>query len=273
LWSRDSEDEASKKSIFCPWPELVAFATRNFIFPQIICNVIEDQNNNRQSLTSIKEVKKSSSVKKQPLKRLDLKKDLQITVQNHNGEFKAQIGNAFIHKDPEEASRWYRSAQTPSALYNLAVCHELGLTTGGEDLKKAFKYYKEAAKKHHPAATYNLALFYFYGRGVVQENDTIGEFYLREAASLGVTKAQTHLLSLQSESKIQTSSSVQNISDDDDGGSIKSARIESPTLRASASSPNIRDEALKSVRNERMCLDDNMLGLHYTTRILPLITV
>nr|CAH0100601.1 unnamed protein product [Daphnia galeata] len=86
--------------------------------------------------------------------------------------------------------------------YNLGICYEQGIGTS-QNLDKAFKHYKEAATKNHPAAQYNLGLL-FYRRYLnnekSKENDLSEAFsHLRQAAHHGLEEARSALIFLTNE--------------------------------------------------------------------------
>ena len=112
-------------------------------------------------------------------------------------------------------------------LYNLAIAYETGRHVSGStepDLKMAFEYYERAAGLNHKFATYNLALFYIYGKGPVETNLEEGTRLLEKAFGMGVKEAEVFrdfkevieaskknlTLSSQSKDSLHTSSSAPN---------------------------------------------------------------
>ena len=75
------------------------------------------------------------------------------------------------------------------ALYNLGVAYEKGIYADDSktqpDLNMAFEYYERASDMNHKCATYNLALYYLYGKGPVAKDLVKGTELLEKANSLG----------------------------------------------------------------------------------------
>ncbi|XP_012277180.1 uncharacterized protein LOC105697980 [Orussus abietinus] len=84
---------------------------------------------------------------------------------------------------------------SPGSIFNLGLCHELGLGTV-IDCVKAAKYYEEAANKGHADAMYNLGVYYAQGRGGVSMDLNRARSLFTNAAQLGQVNAQ-HALSLE----------------------------------------------------------------------------
>jgi hypothetical protein len=84
------------------------------------------------------------------------------------------------------------NATCAKALYNLAIAYETGRhcdQTSEPDLKLAFEYYDRAARLNHKFATYNLALFYLYGKGPIERDPVTGGLLMRKAFDMGVDRA------------------------------------------------------------------------------------
>lgn len=82
-----------------------------------------------------------------------------------------------------------------ASMFNLGLCHELGLGTL-VDHKKAAKCYNDAAEQGHADATYNLGVFHAQGKGGFTVDIDRARSYFIKAAKLGQTQAQ-HALDLE----------------------------------------------------------------------------
>ncbi|KOC67332.1 Death ligand signal enhancer [Habropoda laboriosa] len=81
------------------------------------------------------------------------------------------------------------------SMFNLGLCHELGLGTL-VDHAKAAKYYSDAAEQDHADAIYNLGVFYAQGIGGFTVDLDRARNYFIKAAKLGQRQAQ-HALDLE----------------------------------------------------------------------------
>lgn len=94
---------------------------------------------------------------------------------------------------PDEAMQcWSNCEASARAFFNMGVAYESGrhATDAEPDLARAHDCYALAASMGHRDATYNLALFYLYGKGKIDANVDRAIELLRIAASKGVTSAQ-----------------------------------------------------------------------------------
>ncbi|XP_076750614.1 uncharacterized protein LOC143423284 [Xylocopa sonorina] len=87
------------------------------------------------------------------------------------------------------------SLSSAASMFNLGLCHELGLGTL-VDHAKAAKYYNDAAERGHADATYNLGVFHAQGRGGFSVDIDRARDYFIKAAKLGQSQAQ-HALDLE----------------------------------------------------------------------------
>nr|XP_026497539.1 uncharacterized protein LOC113401721 [Vanessa tameamea] len=131
------------------------------------------------------------------------------TSDNDLGEVLNSIENrlglaAIENGQPQEGLNLLRSAANRNhapAIYNLALCYELGL---GVDIneKIAMEYYRSAAALQHPGALYNLGIYYGQGRGGLSRDDVTAIRLLRLAAVQGQQDAIKALNSLKDASDI-----------------------------------------------------------------------
>lgn len=105
-----------------------------------------------------------------------------------------------IKRNPQLAFKCWKSCdgRLASALFNLGVVYEKGdPPVGRPDLPEAFHHYKLAARMGHKYATYNLALFYIYGRPPVEQDVLLGHKLMTRAAYMGVKQAQKMVIELE----------------------------------------------------------------------------
>ncbi|XP_015509806.1 uncharacterized protein [Neodiprion pinetum] len=115
------------------------------------------------------------------------------------GEFEFQMGmKALEEKRHKEAVKHFSagaSLASSASMFNLAVCHEMGLGTSVNH-KEAAKRYRAAAENGHADAMYNLGVFHAQGRGGLEVNMKMARKLFTEAAKLGQPQAQ-HALNLE----------------------------------------------------------------------------
>ncbi|XP_017876907.1 uncharacterized protein LOC108623112 [Ceratina calcarata] len=87
------------------------------------------------------------------------------------------------------------SLSSAASMFNLGLCHELGLGTLVDHVKAA-KYYSDAADQGHADATYNLGVYHAQGRGGFTVDINRARDYFVKAAELGQSQAQ-HALDLE----------------------------------------------------------------------------
>ncbi|WP_347303652.1 tetratricopeptide repeat protein [Croceibacterium sp. TMG7-5b_MA50] len=98
-------------------------------------------------------------------------------------------------RNVRRAVRYYRQAARfglPSAQYSLAQLLEFGDEGVPQDLEEALGWYREAANAGHPGALFALAIAFDRGEGVPRNLDTALGFY-KQAALLGHSGAMTSL--------------------------------------------------------------------------------
>ncbi|KAK1135723.1 hypothetical protein K0M31_000304 [Melipona bicolor] len=114
-------------------------------------------------------------------------------------EFELQYGLKALeeerYKDAIKHFTVGASLSSAASMFNLGLCHELGLGTL-VDHRQAAKYYNDAAKQGHADATYNLGVFYAQGRGDFTVDIDRARNYFIKAAKLGQSQAQ-HALELE----------------------------------------------------------------------------
>ncbi|CAG9793432.1 unnamed protein product [Diatraea saccharalis] len=81
------------------------------------------------------------------------------------------------------------------ALYNLAICYEMGMGVIADE-KMAMELYRSAAALEHPGALYNLGIYYGQGRGGLPRDTVTATRLLRLAAVQGQKEAIAALKSL-----------------------------------------------------------------------------
>lgn len=103
----------------------------------------------------------------------------------------SQLG---LKEDLEQATYWYHQA-IESGVDNMYAQIRIGFKyVRGElefeqDFKKAVYWFQLSADQGYELAQYNLAVMYFYGKGVPQDKEK-GMFYLKQAAEQGYDEAQ-----------------------------------------------------------------------------------
>ncbi|KOX74020.1 Protein sel-1 like protein 2 [Melipona quadrifasciata] len=114
-------------------------------------------------------------------------------------EFELQYGLKALeeerYKDAIKHFTVGANLSSAASMFNLGLCHELGLGTL-VDHRQAAKYYNDAAKQGHADATYNLGVFYAQGRGDFTVDIDRARNYFIKAAKLGQSQAQ-HALELE----------------------------------------------------------------------------
>ncbi|XP_020706901.2 uncharacterized protein LOC105684147 [Athalia rosae] len=109
------------------------------------------------------------------------------------GEYEFQMGmKALEEKRYKEAVKHFTtgaSLSSSSSMFNLALCHEMGLGTL-VDQKEAARRYQAAAENGHADAMYNLGVFHAQGRGGLQVNMQKARKLFTEAAELGQQQAK-----------------------------------------------------------------------------------
>lgn len=104
------------------------------------------------------------------------------------------IGVRLIETKQPEGLEYLRSNPNyATALFNLAVSYETGQYTGKKndlpDPVLAFEYYQRSSDLGHDYATYNLSLYYLYGKYPAKRDVEKGIVLLEKAFSLGVPEA------------------------------------------------------------------------------------
>ncbi len=100
-------------------------------------------------------------------------------------------------EDPEQKQSRYEEILTrveqgdAKAQYNLALMYYKGKGVPQDD-QEAAKWYRKAAEQGNAKAQYNLALMYYKGKGVPQDDQEAAKWY-RKAAEQGNAKAQNNL--------------------------------------------------------------------------------
>lgn len=122
------------------------------------------------------------------------RQELMTLSKNYTADLMNKIGVGLIESRNESDGVECLKANETSAktLYNLAVAYETGRYSGQSsepDLKLAFEYYDRAARLNHKFATYNLALFYLYGKGSIERDPITGSVLMKKAFDLGVDRA------------------------------------------------------------------------------------
>ena len=122
------------------------------------------------------------------------RQELMSLSKNYTADLMNKIGVGLIEsrKGNEGMQCLKANATCAKALYNLAVAYETGRyseQSSEPDLKLAFEYYDRAARLNHKFATYNLALFYLYGKGHIERDSATGGVLMRKAFDLGVDRA------------------------------------------------------------------------------------
>eukprot|EP01135_Chromosphaera_perkinsii_P002976 Nk52_evm87s230 gene=Nk52_evmTU87s230 len=105
------------------------------------------------------------------------------------------ISGEGVQVNEKEGFSWLSKAAKikhhPTASYNLAVCHEHGLGTP-KNTKLAFKLYNEAAESGHAHAQSNIGYFYHHGIEVAKDELEAIKWY-KLAADKGVEQANFNL--------------------------------------------------------------------------------
>ncbi|XP_043278952.1 uncharacterized protein [Venturia canescens] len=118
------------------------------------------------------------------------------------GEFELRFGiKALEEKRYKDAVKHFTTGANLSSsgsMFNLGLCHELGIGTLTDTIQAA-KYYKNAADRGHPDAMYNLGVFHAQGRGGMSSNANKARELFIQAANLGQMQAQ---LALNMEKKV-----------------------------------------------------------------------
>jgi hypothetical protein len=152
-----------------------------------------------QASNRLPQIAESPSVSEDSIKSLsdkirEYKKDFKKLTREYVQGIRTHIGVALLtSKNGEEGIKFLKANEkTGRTLYNLAVAYETGQHVSGNakpDLFMAFEYYERAARLNHKFATYNLALFYLYGKGPVSVDLEKGTALLETAHKLGVEEA------------------------------------------------------------------------------------
>ena len=117
-------------------------------------------------------------------------------------------GKYNIEPDLKQAYQWYLKAANASkgkqydAMYKIGVFYTFGLGGCDQSYAMAIKWFKEAAKGNvknaegkaieHPAASYALGIYYYYGRGVKQDKSK-AETYFKTAVDGDYVEAKYKL--------------------------------------------------------------------------------
>lgn len=112
--------------------------------------------------------------------------------QNNMG-YKYHYGEG-VAKDFSKAAEWYRKAAAQGytkSEYNLGILYQ-----DMEDYASAAYWYGKAAEKGHPKAQTNLATLYYYGVGILKNEEKAKEWYAK-AAGQGDEKARNYLAQMQ----------------------------------------------------------------------------
>lgn len=182
----------------------------------------------RSSTDSEKELPQRNS---KPLSEIvsDYKKEFKKVASAYVESLRNNFGIALLdagHGD-EGMKMLYANEASARTLYNLGVAYETGKYATGEttpNLNLAFEYYERAAGMGHKFATYNLALFYLYGKGPAEKDVSEGLRLLKQAYELGVEQASVY-------------SQIAGADVSRRGRQLDSA---SPPLRGSSSAPNLQ---------------------------------
>ncbi|XP_071862419.1 uncharacterized protein [Bombus fervidus] len=114
-------------------------------------------------------------------------------------EFELQYGlKALEERRYKDAIKHFTagaSLSSAASMFNLGLCHELGLGTL-VDHTQAAKHYNDAAERGHADAIYNLGVFHAQGRGGFTVDIDRARSYFIKAAKLGQRQAQ-HALDLE----------------------------------------------------------------------------
>lgn len=107
------------------------------------------------------------------------------------------IGVRLIQANQTEGIDYLLSSPNYSrALFNLAVSYETGQfdgkSNGQPDPVLAFEYYQRSSELGHDYATYNLSLYYLYGKYPAKRDVSKGVNLLEKAFSLGVQEASVY---------------------------------------------------------------------------------
>lgn len=100
------------------------------------------------------------------------------------------------YQRPHEAMDcWSNCEESAKAFFNMGVAYESGRygRNCAPDLCRAHDCYALASSMGHAKATYNLALFYLYGKGEIEKHEKHGLMLLKLAASGGVEVAKDYL--------------------------------------------------------------------------------
>lgn len=122
------------------------------------------------------------------------RQELMSLSKNYTADLMNKIGVGLIesHNGTDGMECLRANAACAKALYNLAIAYETGRyadQSSEPDLKLAFEYYDRAARLNHKFATYNLALFYLYGKGPIKRDPVTGGVLMKKAFDLGVDRA------------------------------------------------------------------------------------
>lgn len=145
-------------------------------------------------------------------------RDMNESKKDYLKRMKNMVGVAILQYksgDKDLALKYLKSSADDNcskALFNLAVAYETGIyhngsssklsSKGDPDLRIAFEYYERASELNHRWATYNLALFYLYGKGGIQKDISRGTQLLQKAQDLGI---EDHKASLALKKLIESS--------------------------------------------------------------------
>ncbi|XP_075228419.1 uncharacterized protein LOC142328485 [Lycorma delicatula] len=112
------------------------------------------------------------------------------------GEAENRRGIACLsHRNDREAIKHFKIAsafKNAPAAFNLGQCFELGIGTK-QDFAQAAHWYQVASEMGHPAATYNLGVFYAHGWGGLDADSRQAKKLFITAAALGQPEAQAAL--------------------------------------------------------------------------------
>ncbi|MBC8338578.1 MAG: SEL1-like repeat protein [Rhodospirillales bacterium] len=95
-----------------------------------------------------------------------------------------------VDKDFKKAAQWFKQAAKKGhagAQYNLGIMSYLGQGVP-EDFSEAAKWFERAGDQDHPVAQYNLGFMYFEGKGV-KKDDLQAFMWIDRSANLGDEKA------------------------------------------------------------------------------------
>lgn len=190
-----------------------------------------------------------------PDKIREYKKDFERLTKDYVQDIRNKIGVALLTSNNGDEGIQYLKANEKSArtLYNLAVAYETGQHVSGStkpDLAMAFEYYDRAARLKHKFATYNLALFYVYGKGPVSVDLEKGTALLEKAHKLGVKEAAVFVdfKKMLDKTKIEVPVPLTPTVD-------YSSNLKVPQMHTSSSAPNFTSSSWFSKSSSESSLD------------------